>query len=507
MNQYKDGHKLLIFVIPFLLLDSGGEREGSSRYLLRVSISAQLGCLFEFFGLVGSSIVVTNKVALRSRWKKHSWVVTGHPTYRLGDLFDQQLEMDLSAFDGFINPLFKSEDHISKGRVRMMIAFWKTEELGYECSRKVLRLVLVLLEEDASSSKRFLLAMARDRFAVGARRLYYAFRILFQVTDIIKRTKSKQNRARNGKRGKVKSQPKLKKSTQSKSKTELRDACKVFDEMMELNESLTAELDRYRERVKILKQRNNVDLSTKERFIDSQMKDLIRNRNTKVAAFKTEIDILKQKLSKIGIEKESLLSTVKSFKAEVKQKEDKSINTEIDFEYKIKELENIFEHNDSLIDQIKSKSFENDDLNAQFQEKGFANAALKNELRKLKGKKVVDTTISKPKSTTIALGMFKIVTKPLAPKLFKNKDAHIDYIQPSREHADILREIVKDARALSPLDCNLDSSSKYAQRIQEVQVYIHDSCPCLTTHRERLITVTPMNKDSKVRPADPVTSL
>ncbi|GJS25175.1 hypothetical protein Tco_0453807 [Tanacetum coccineum] len=50
--------------------------------------------------------------------------------------------------------------------VGRMIGFWNPEELGRECSRKVLRgvggLVLVLLEEDASSSKRFLPAMARD---------------------------------------------------------------------------------------------------------------------------------------------------------------------------------------------------------------------------------------------------------------------------------------------------------------------------------------------------------
>ncbi|GJW84145.1 hypothetical protein Tco_0157290, partial [Tanacetum coccineum] len=50
--------------------------------------------------------------------------------------------------------------------VERVIGFWKPEELRQECSCKVLRgvggLVLVLLEEDASSSKRFLLAMARD---------------------------------------------------------------------------------------------------------------------------------------------------------------------------------------------------------------------------------------------------------------------------------------------------------------------------------------------------------
>ncbi|GKB98999.1 hypothetical protein Tco_0985136, partial [Tanacetum coccineum] len=41
---------------------------------------------------------------------------------------------------------------------------------------------------------------------------------------------------------------------------------------------------------------------------------------------------------------------------------------------------------DSLIAQINAKSVKNSDLNAQLQEKVFAIAALKNELRKLKGK-------------------------------------------------------------------------------------------------------------------------
>ncbi|GKD89851.1 hypothetical protein Tco_1365358 [Tanacetum coccineum] len=76
----------------------------------------------------------------------------------MGDLFDQVLEADPSAFDGFVVPLFELKDHVSKGRV----------ELGPECFRKVLRgvddLVLVSLEEDASSSKRFLPAIARDSF-------------------------------------------------------------------------------------------------------------------------------------------------------------------------------------------------------------------------------------------------------------------------------------------------------------------------------------------------------
>ncbi|GJS67015.1 hypothetical protein Tco_0681579 [Tanacetum coccineum] len=42
------------------------------------------------------------------------------------------------------------------------------------------------------------------------------------------------------------------------------------------------------------------------------------------------------------------------------------------------------EHSDSLIAQINAKSVENSDLNAQLQEKVFAIATMKNELRKLK---------------------------------------------------------------------------------------------------------------------------
>nr|GEW22739.1 retrovirus-related Pol polyprotein from transposon TNT 1-94 [Tanacetum cinerariifolium] len=149
---------------------------------------------------------------------------------------------------------------------------------------------------------------------------------------------------------------------------------------------------------------------------------------------------------------------------------------------------------------------ENVDLKAQIQENIFENAALKNELRKLKGKTVIDTVVSKPHATTIAPGMFKLDLEPLALKVLKNKDAHLNYIKNSREHKDTLWEIVKSARALSPLDSNLDSTCKYVQRIQKVLVYVRDTCPCLTRPSDKLVYVTPKNKDKKVRFADPVTS-
>ncbi|GJT16895.1 hypothetical protein Tco_0875601 [Tanacetum coccineum] len=64
-----------------------------------------------------------------------------------------------------------------------------------------------------------------------------------------------------------------------------------------VNELLTAELERYKERVTIFEQRQNVDLNKCEKLIDSQMDDLIRNRNAKLVAFQQEIDTLKETLS------------------------------------------------------------------------------------------------------------------------------------------------------------------------------------------------------------------
>ncbi|GJS00191.1 retrovirus-related pol polyprotein from transposon TNT 1-94, partial [Tanacetum coccineum] len=125
---------------------------------------------------------------------------------------------------------------------------------------------------------------------------------------------------------------------------------------------------------------------------------------------------------------------------------------------------------------------------------------------KLKGKIVIDTVVSIPHATTIAPGMFKLDLEPLAPKVLKNNDAHLDYIKHSREHANTLWEIFKSARALSPLDSNLDSACKYVQRIQEVLVFVRDTCPCLTRPSEKLVVVTQKNKDKKVRFNEPITS-
>ncbi|GJX45048.1 hypothetical protein Tco_0261724, partial [Tanacetum coccineum] len=114
------------------------------------------------------------------------------------------------------------------------------------------------------------------------------------------------------------------------------------------------------------------------------------------------------------------------------------------------------EHSDSLIDKLNLKFAETEDLKAQIQDKVFVITSLKNDLRKLKGKEIVDIAAQTPSAYTIVPGMFKLDLEPLAPRLLQNREAHIDYLKYTQEQADILRGIVEQAKAKQPLDKELD---------------------------------------------------
>nr|GEW24507.1 hypothetical protein [Tanacetum cinerariifolium] len=73
-----------------------------------------------------------------------------------------------------------------------------------------------------------------------------------------------------------------------------------------------------------------------KKMIDSQMDDMIKDKH----ALKEQVDSLEQNLSNQIKEKECLLQTFTVFKSESKAKKDKYMENKIDFEKKIKELDN-----------------------------------------------------------------------------------------------------------------------------------------------------------------------
>ncbi|GJS12078.1 retrovirus-related pol polyprotein from transposon TNT 1-94 [Tanacetum coccineum] len=307
---------------------------------------------------------------------------------------------------------------------------------------------------------------------------------------------------------------------------------KVNKDNLIANESLPAELERYKEQVKLLEERQNVDLITREKLI---VDDIIQEKNAQFADFEKEINYLKQTVSDQSKEKELLTKTFNVFKNESKEKEAKNIDKEIALEKKVKELDNIVfksitedfgkgfvpqqelsdeqafwsqtshpntdqsasspvkieaprelpktykqlydsikpsrvqakEHAESLVNQLNQKSVEITDLNAQLQEMIFFITTLKNDLRKFKGKDIVDNA------------------------------AQCQLIPLLLQESAILREIVKQAKSLNPLDSASYSAYKYVKLIQELLGYIRDTFPDI--HKPRVSRST---KSSRSKSTD-----
>nr|GEX01760.1 putative ribonuclease H-like domain-containing protein [Tanacetum cinerariifolium] len=111
---------------------------------------------------------------------------------------------------------------------------------------------------------------------------------------------------------------------------------------------------------------------------------------------------------------------------------------------------------DVLINQVNQKSVEISDLNVSHQEKDLVITALKDELRKLKGKDLADNVVI---SHTIAPEILKVDVEPIALKLLSNETIHFNYLRHTQEQAVILREVVEQGKSLKPLNNFLDHAS------------------------------------------------
>ncbi|GJY35842.1 integrase, catalytic region, zinc finger, CCHC-type containing protein, partial [Tanacetum coccineum] len=88
-------------------------------------------------------------------------------------------------------------------------------------------------------------------------------------------------------------------------------------------------------------------------------------------------------------------------------------------------------------------------------EKVLVITALKNDLRKLKGKALVDNDVIKHPSDP---EMLKIDVEPITPKLLNKQTAHSAYIKHTQEEATILRDLVEHVKSKYPLDHSLESA-------------------------------------------------
>ncbi|GJU48385.1 retrovirus-related pol polyprotein from transposon TNT 1-94 [Tanacetum coccineum] len=205
-----------------------------------------------------------------------------------------------------------------------------------------------------------------------------------------------------------------------------------FDQLFELNE-LKAQSQEKDTVIKKLKERIK-SLSGK---ID---KDKIKQELEEIETINIELD---HRVTKLIAENEHLKQTYKQLYDSIKPARIRSK-----------------EQCDDLINQVNIKSAEISDLNASLQEKALAITALKDELRKLKGKALVDNNVSNHPSDP---ELHQVNVEPITPKLLNKRTAHSAYIKHSQEEAAVLRDLVDHIKANYPLDPLLESAFAFRQ--------------------------------------------
>ncbi|GJW67318.1 hypothetical protein Tco_0121742 [Tanacetum coccineum] len=104
---------------------------------------------------------------------------------------------------------------------------------------------------------------------------------------------------------------------------------------------------------------------------------------------------------------------------------------------------------DGLINQVNLKSVEISNLNTRLQEKVLVITTLKDELKKLKGKDLVDNTVTKH---TIDPEMLTNDVEPITPKLLNNRTDHSAYIKHTQE--EVVNSKVNANSKLLCVKCN-----------------------------------------------------
>nr|GEV53198.1 integrase, catalytic region, zinc finger, CCHC-type, peptidase aspartic, catalytic [Tanacetum cinerariifolium] len=133
-------------------------------------------------------------------------------------------------------------------------------------------------------------------------------------------------------------------------------------------------------------------------------------------------------------------------------------NEIIPFQKSLKDIFNVFDRDlqneimkvQTIFDQIDAAVQQSSvDKQSQLQDNDSAICKLTYIIKSLREK-------SKEENVNYDYGMFKLDLEPLAPKLFQNREAHIDYLKYTQEQADILQRKVEQDKAKHPLDNALD---------------------------------------------------
>ncbi|GJT57215.1 hypothetical protein Tco_0992269 [Tanacetum coccineum] len=326
-------------------------------------------------------------------------------------------------------------------------------------------------------------------------------------------------------------------------KTQVANCTKTNLENKSVNDTLTAELERYKEQVKVLKEGQNVDLRKtlalaeesrskmlsnikdnmmleKEKQVDTTLIDYnpplsicptklrFHKEIPKVSMGNTSLKKLKHHLANFDVVMEQHRIESKTFEVKMNQvlnenerlleqvtsKDIVSLiaNSSVDNDsvneffqrenfvsnqsvpsfdqlFELNELKAQSQEKDTVIKKLKERieslsgNMDKDKIKQDLEEietinieldhrssgKALAIIALKDELRKLKGKSLVDNNVSNHLSDP---ELHQVNVEPITPKLLNKMTTHSAYIKHSQEEAAVLRDLVDHIKANYPLD-------------------------------------------------------
>nr|GEV23059.1 hypothetical protein [Tanacetum cinerariifolium] len=273
---------------------------------------------------------------------------------------------------------------------------------------------------------------------------------------------------------------------------------------------------RYKEQVKVYKEGQNVDLKSRDNVSDSceQSVEIKRLKQTlsehlkekKAQHLKPKLydgNVIKRTSAIVILDSKETLMLAKESRSKMLLKQQDPMVLEKKVNTTPVDIANSMNSSDPSPSCTPTKVDVPKELSKVSMEKDLVITALKDELKKVKGKDLANNVVTKH---SIAPEIVKVDVEPIAPKLLNNKTCHSDYLRHTQKQAAILKEVVKQGKSQNPLNKSLDSACKYTKRIQELLIIIRQSYPNINNSSDKLVAVTPKNKDKRVRFMEPVTS-
>nr|GEU88246.1 integrase, catalytic region, zinc finger, CCHC-type, peptidase aspartic, catalytic [Tanacetum cinerariifolium] len=117
--------------------------------------------------------------------------------------------------------------------------------------------------------------------------------------------------------------------------------------------------------------------------------------------------------------------------------------------------------------------------------------------------KVNSVSKDQVKPTVLAQGKHAIDVEPIVPRLRNNWDAHLDYLRYLKESVETIRDIVKEAKVVRPLDRSIVSACRYTKHSQELLEYAIGTCPQGSQQRAKQLAYIPLIRKKQVTFAKP----